>query len=107
VTTPSPKTPVFCRFLANFFLKNREFSTECSVFRKLCRYLAIFRQKKFTVCNVYSEKLGGAFYINFEKVCPSLYIYTCQSTLSNTAVQQGRNEGGKAKDTCPILQITF
>jgi hypothetical protein len=43
-----------------------------------------FSPKKITVCNVHSDKGGGAFYINFEKLCPSLYIYTCQSTLSTT-----------------------
>jgi hypothetical protein len=42
------KKPVLCHFVANFFLKNKEFSTEYSVFRKLCRHLAIFRQKEIT-----------------------------------------------------------
>ncbi len=55
-----------------------------------------FAQKNHCVQR-HSDKGGGPLYINFEKLCPSLYIYTCQSTLSNTAIQQGRNEGGKSK----------
>ncbi len=105
MVTPSPKKPVFCRFLANFFLRNLlqniPFSENCVAIWRL------FAQKKSLCATSIVTKGGGAFYINFEKLCPSLYIYiylSKYSTLSNTGVQQGRNEGEKAKDTCPILQ---
>jgi hypothetical protein len=43
-----PKKPVFCRFFLQLFLKNKEFVTKYSVFRKLCHHLAVFRPKKIT-----------------------------------------------------------
>jgi hypothetical protein len=42
------KISFFGRFKAIFFLKNREFVTKYSIFRKLCHHLAIFCQEKIT-----------------------------------------------------------
>jgi hypothetical protein len=56
-----PKKTVLCRFLANFFLKNREFATEYSVFRKLCRHLAIFAKNKITAFDVLTSKFAFIF----------------------------------------------
>jgi hypothetical protein len=80
-----------------FFLKNREYATEYSVIRRLCRYLAIFRPKK-SLCATSIVTKGEELSTSISKSCVLVYIYcTCQSTLSNTVIQQGRNEGGKSK----------
>jgi hypothetical protein len=40
-----PQETSFLSLFGEFFLKNREFATEYSAFRKLSRQMAIFRQK--------------------------------------------------------------